>query len=72
MATTIEENPIALRKAGIDALSKALGPLGMTRFLQQFEIGSGNYTEERSELLKELSKKTVLQEIKKRRRKKEK
>ncbi|MBM4166885.1 MAG: hypothetical protein FJ218_08240 [Ignavibacteria bacterium] len=72
MATTIEENPIALRKAGIDALSKALGPLGMTRFLQQFEIGSGNYTEERSELLKELSMETVLQEIKKRRRKKEK
>ena len=30
-----------LRRAGIDALAKALGPVGMARFLQQFDSGQG-------------------------------
>jgi hypothetical protein len=28
-----------LRRAGIDALARALGPVGMARFLQQFDPG---------------------------------
>jgi hypothetical protein len=36
--------PAELRRAGIDALMKALGPVGMARFLQQFEPGHGDYT----------------------------
>ena len=36
-----------LRRAGIDALVKALGPVGMARFLQQFDRGRGDYTAER-------------------------
>ncbi len=36
-----------IRLAGLKALSRELGPVGMVRFLQQFEMGSGDYTKER-------------------------
>jgi len=36
-----------IRLAGLKALSRELGPVGMIRFLQQFEMGSGDYTKER-------------------------
>ena len=40
-------NPILLRMADLDALSKALGPVGMVKFLQQFDMGQGDYTKEK-------------------------
>ncbi|HEX2077624.1 MAG TPA: hypothetical protein VHG08_07935 [Longimicrobium sp.] len=40
-----------IRRAGLEALRRELGPVGMVRFLQQFENGSGDYTAERAELL---------------------
>ncbi len=40
-----------LRRAGIEALAKALGPVGMARFLQQFDPGQGDYTAERGRIL---------------------
>ncbi len=63
-------NPVDLRKLGIEALAKALGPVGMVRFLQQFEAGVGDYTKEREQWLKELDIKTIAGEIKNRRKKK--
>ncbi len=42
-------NPLEVRKAGIKALSDAIGPLGMARFLQQYEPGYGDYTKEKYE-----------------------
>ncbi len=39
--------PEALYRAGLDALRRELGVVGMTRFLQQVQTGSGNYTAER-------------------------
>ena len=63
-------NPIALRRLGIEALTKALGPVGMVRFLQQFETGVGDYTKERGQWLRELDIKTIADEIKNRRKKK--
>jgi len=36
-----------IRLAGLRALSRELGPVGMIRFLQQFEVGAGDYTKER-------------------------
>jgi hypothetical protein len=39
--------PAELRRAGIDALVRALGPVGMARFLQQFHPGHGDYTADR-------------------------
>ena len=43
--------PEALRIAGLEALRRELGATGMVRFLQQFEMGSGDYTAERSQWL---------------------
>jgi len=40
-----------IRKEGIDALAKSLGPVGMVRFIQSFDLGKGNYTKERSQWL---------------------
>ena len=54
-----------IRKKGIDALAKALGPVGMVRSLQSFDTGSGDYTKERYEWLDE-SVEEILSEMKKR------
>ena len=35
-----------IRKAGIEALTEKLGPLGMIKFIQQYEKGSVDYTKE--------------------------
>jgi hypothetical protein len=43
--------PAELRRAGIDALVRALGPVGMARFLQQFDPGHGDYTADRDLIL---------------------
>jgi len=40
-----------IRKMGIDALAKALGPIGMVRFIQSFDLGKGDYTKERFQWL---------------------
>ena len=53
-----------LREKGLKALAKALGPTGMIRFLQQYEGGTGNYTKERKELLKDLKVRDIIREIK--------
>ena len=56
-----------LRRAGIDALAKALGPVGMARFLQQFDPGQGDYTAERGPILGNPSVDEVMDEIERRR-----
>jgi len=55
-----------IRKIGIKALTQSLGPIGMVRFLQSFEMGYGDYTKERHEWLEENMDK-IIREIKKRR-----
>jgi len=62
-------SPTVLRKAGLEAVAKALGPLGMVRFLQQFEAGTGDYTKERGSWLIGLSVQDVMSEIKSKRKK---
>ena len=42
-------SPSDLRTAGIAVLAEKLGPVGVTRFLQQFENGWGDYTREKQE-----------------------
>lgn len=56
----------AIREKGFNALTKELGPSGMAIFIRQFENGSGNYTEEREELLKDVSIDDIVSSIKKR------
>ncbi len=52
-----------IRRAGTEALCERLGPLGMVRFLQQFDTGSGNYSQERSTWLGSLQLSTIIEEI---------
>ncbi len=40
-------SPREVREAGLKALTDALGPLGMVRFMQQFEDGHGDFTKEK-------------------------
>ena len=47
MEAIIVNNFSEIRKIGLQALKDALGPVGMVRFLQKFENGSGDYTEEK-------------------------
>jgi hypothetical protein len=61
--------PAEIRKRGIEALAKALGPVGLVRFLQQFELGSGDYTRDREEWLKGLTVSDVMEKIKSSRKK---
>ncbi len=56
--------PVQIRQQGLDALAKALGPVGMVRFLQQFDTGSGDYTKERQQELANLTLDDVMGEIK--------
>jgi hypothetical protein len=56
-------NPAELRAAGYKALAKALGPLGMARFLRQFEQGRGDYTRERHKWLRDTSVSAVAARI---------
>lgn len=44
-----------LRKRGYQALVDSLGVVGMLRFLQQLEVGYGDYTAERHQWLDELT-----------------
>jgi hypothetical protein len=40
---------------GIEVLIRELGPIAMIRFLQQYQIGEGNYTEERHQWLDKIT-----------------
>lgn len=43
--------PQQIRVAGLAALSRELGLVGMIRFMQQFEIGQGDYSKDRHQWL---------------------
>jgi hypothetical protein len=61
-AKTINE----IRKDGLEILAKSLGPIGMVRFIQSFDLGRGDYTKERSQWISE-SLDDIFKEIKKKR-----
>ncbi len=44
-----------IRRAGLEALDHALGPVSTIRFLQLFELGRGDYTAERDAWLTDTS-----------------
>lgn len=64
-------SPMQIRQLGIEALTQALGPVGMVRFLQQFDTGSGDYTRDRDELLGDIHIEDILAQIKERRQQSE-
>ena len=43
--------PQQIRVAGLAALSRELGLVGMLRFMQQFELGQGDYSKDRHQWL---------------------
>jgi hypothetical protein len=47
--------PQQIRVAGIAALSRELGMIGMIRFMQQFEMGQGDYSKDRHQWLDQYS-----------------
>ncbi|MFO1431490.1 MAG: hypothetical protein U1F76_15320 [Candidatus Competibacteraceae bacterium] len=53
-----------IRQAGIDALSQNLGVVGMIRFLQQTEMGWGDYTKDREKWLGDPELKDLFNAIK--------
>lgn len=55
--------PIELRERGYQALVSQLGALDTIRFLQQMGWGSGNYTQERRELLGSVTREEFLQDL---------
>jgi hypothetical protein len=58
-AMTLEQ----VRLTGLMALSRELGPVGLVRFLQQYETGHGDYTTERHNWLAESTVQTLAEEI---------
>ncbi len=40
-------DPLEIRAIGMKALQDALGPVGLVRFIQQFDSGNGDYTKEK-------------------------
>lgn len=56
------KTPMEIRHEGYEALVKALGVVGMLRFMQQFDNGRGNYTEERSQWLDKFSLEDIVAE----------
>ena len=57
-----------IRLAGLEALIRELGPVGMVRFLQQFETGKGDYSVERHRWLDQTDVQTLAEEIRQRRK----
>lgn len=56
-----------IRLRGLAALSRDLGPVGLVRFLQQFEIGHGDYTAERHRWLDGRTVQDLAQEVERQR-----
>jgi hypothetical protein len=56
-----------VRLTGLQALSRELGPVDLVRFLQQFEMGYGDYTTERHSWLGDRSVWEISQEIQRQR-----
>jgi len=56
-------NPVTLRKAGLAALTKELGALGMALFMRQYDSGYGDYTAEREKLLKDITLDDIKREL---------
>lgn len=57
-----------IRLTGLEALARELGPVGMVRFLQQFETGRGDYSVERHRWLGELDVQTLAEKIQQQRK----
>jgi len=58
------QSNIEVQRKGYQILAKELGVVDFIRFIQEFEKGSGNYTEDRHEWQDAYSVEDILKEIK--------
>lgn len=56
-----------IRTAGMAALTRELGIVGMIRFMQQFETGQGDYSKDRHQWLDDQEVNTIAQRIQEKR-----
>ncbi|MBF0408481.1 MAG: hypothetical protein HQM10_14110 [Candidatus Riflebacteria bacterium] len=61
---TIIQPISSITQRATNTLIKELGIVDTIRFLNQFRAGTGNYTEERHQLFKDMSVKEIIREIK--------
>ncbi len=54
MAVTVRELE-KIRREGLKALKEKLGVEGMIKFIQMYSDGKGDYTQEKEELLKDIT-----------------
>jgi hypothetical protein len=64
MINTTAMTPEQIRQTGLEAVYRALGAAGFLRFLQQFELGYGDYTAERQQRLGRYTVDELLAEMK--------
>ncbi len=64
--------PAQIRQMGIEALTKGLGNDGMTRFMQQLDMGTGDYTIDRDQILGNISDEEFIVSIENRRQQQDK
>jgi LmbE family N-acetylglucosaminyl deacetylase len=57
-----------IRIAGMEALARELGIVGMVRFLQQFETGHGDYSKDRHKWLDDQELDAVVKRIREKRK----
>jgi hypothetical protein len=61
----VEAKPLAeITQEAIRILCEEMGPVDTLRFVNQFTVGYGNYTEERGKLLEGLTVDDIVAEIK--------
>ena len=52
----IEQNNLfQIRQLGLEVLARELGPVAMIRFLQQYEKGAGDYSNERHQWIDKIT-----------------
>ena len=68
MVNVSKMTDVQIREAALSIISKELGPVGLLRFLRQYETGYGDYTKDREELLKDVTMESIVAGIKARRK----
>ena len=56
-----------IRTIGLEVLARELGPTGLIRFLQLYERGSGDYTQEREDILPRQTAAEIAEKIRQKR-----
>lgn len=63
---TIQEKALSqITREAVEVLSKEIGIANTIRFINQFAIGYGNYTQERERIFEDMTLEEILGEIKK-------